>query len=314
MRAHVALRLQILLALGCVGDKKRSSACFDRDSDDPACPDADEVDPTDLFPVDCGSTVLAVLSGPYPGNCSFGDSATALPNDDCFYDVRVIDTGNCGYGRPYACAAAPVAREDWAAPLRPRLDGVDRAARTATWTAIALDEHASIASFAALILDMLANGAPAALVMEAQRALADEVRHTTLAFGLASAYAGQAIGPGALRGPAREPADRVAMAVACAYEGCVAETRAAAGLAERAQQEWDPVVAGVLRTLSQDEARHAILAWRLLRWLMQAGGEPVREAAATALRSVKRDETWTELIAPVAATIGVWEQEITEYT
>src|SRR5690606_27675408 len=40
----------------------------------------------------------------------------------------------------------------------------------------------------------------------------------------------------------------------------------------------DPAVRGVLATIERDEARHAEIAWATLRWAVDVGGAPVREA------------------------------------
>src|SRR5690606_21383764 len=112
--------------------------------------------------------------------------------------------GGIACGRPFVGEAGPVrapatARDDWrtllAAPpvepaLRPRL--------AAYWARIAGDEHASVASFARFILDLLAVGAPPELVLGAQQALADEVEHARIGYALASLYEGTGVGPGPL--------------------------------------------------------------------------------------------------------------------
>jgi hypothetical protein len=59
-------------------------------------------------------------------------------------------------------------------------------------------EHASVAAFARFVLELLSAGAPLELVEGAGDAMRDELRHTQICFGLASAYAGAPIGPGPL--------------------------------------------------------------------------------------------------------------------
>jgi hypothetical protein len=75
---------------------------------------------------------------------------------------------------------------------------VERATQAEHWTKLGQMEHASIAAFARLQLQLLALGAPPDLVQACNQALIDETAHTRLCFGLASAYAGRGIGPGPL--------------------------------------------------------------------------------------------------------------------
>ncbi|MFT5460280.1 MAG: hypothetical protein ACI9K2_006797, partial [Myxococcota bacterium] len=51
-------------------------------------------------------------------------------------------------------------------------------------------------------------------------------------------------------------------------EGCVGESLAAIECAARAAGCTVPAVREVLDTLVRDESRHAALAWRTLRWLL----------------------------------------------
>ncbi|MFO0647539.1 MAG: ferritin-like domain-containing protein [Polyangiales bacterium] len=113
-----------------------------------------------------------------------------------------------GRGRPLVRDDAPViaAREASAAWLDGRatdlagLDAATRAALARAWLDDARAEHASIAAFTRLSMQLLAAGAPPDLLAETHRAAIDEVRHAQRCFTLASAY-------GAARG-ARWPLDR----------------------------------------------------------------------------------------------------------
>jgi hypothetical protein len=153
------------------------------------------------------------------------------------------------------------------------------------WTRDALLEHASVASFGRFALELLGAGAPPSLVADAHRAALDEVQHARLCFGLASAYAGEDIGPGAFdfgRGVAVE-ADLADIAVRTFLEGCAGETFGAVLAAEALAAATDPAVRAVLAVIAEDEARHAELAWRAVAWAVEAGGAPVREALRDAL-------------------------------
>jgi hypothetical protein len=62
-------------------------------------------------------------------------------------------------------------------------------------------------------------------------------------------------------------------------EGCVGETLGAALAARALEVATDPEVVAVVRRIALDEARHAELAWRFLRWAIVVGGPAAREAA-----------------------------------
>ncbi len=303
MSIHTALRLQLLLALGC--GRETTTACMGI-SEGAECPAPEDVDPGELTPALCGAEVISVDDGPYEGECWYGPGGSEDEHPGCTYDVTVATDGaTCTYGRPCGVESEQVSRSDWVITLYPRLHGVARPARAAEWTAIALAEHASIASFSRVILELLALGAPAALVRDAQRALGDEIRHAELAFGLASAFAGRPIGPGPLPTIAPPAAGLRAFAVAAVQEGCLAETRSVLQIAARAEAEADPAVARVLTVLAADERRHAALAWRMVQWAIQQGGEPVAQAVSVALSAAPRDRVWREVIAPVARSAGM---------
>jgi hypothetical protein len=65
------------------------------------------------------------------------------------------------------------------------------------------------------------------------------------------------------------------------------ETVVAIEIREAAHAAKDPVVAGVLARIADDEVRHAELSWSALAWMLDVGGE---RAARTALRALARAE------------------------
>ena len=199
-----------------------------------------------------------------------------------------------GFGRPFMVEgerrqASIVASETWSAMDRsPDVHRVDLDVRrrvAAAWRDAAVAEHASIASFARLVLDLLAHGAPAALVREAAAAMQDEVEHARVSFALASAYGGAPTAPGplAVEG-AGASADLAELAASTVIEGCIGETIAALEAAVAAHACTDPVVRDVLRRIAQEELRHAELAWAIVRWAIDRGRMGAREAVAEAFR------------------------------
>ncbi|HEY0138095.1 MAG TPA: hypothetical protein VGB85_28610 [Nannocystis sp.] len=197
-------------------------------------------------------------------------------------------------GRPFivedvARTAAVVRRGDWGAEDRTAevLPAATRAALAEGWTQAALAEHASIASFARAVLELMSLGAPAELLRATQAALADEVEHAARSFAQASRYRGAPCGPGPLVVDAASLAragDPAAIAVAVFEEGCVGESVSAAQAALAAEECRDTEVAALLRDIAREEGQHAALAWQTLRWLVDTYGElvaaPLRRAAA----------------------------------
>jgi hypothetical protein len=157
-----------------------------------------------------------------------------------------------------------------------------RAAIADGWQRVALAEHASIASFARLTLELLAHGAPADLILDATAAQADEVRHARAAFAIAARFAGHAIAPDRLPldGGLDRSGDLAAVVRAAVLEGCVAETIAAEQVRRAAARASDPTLRHTLAAIADDEARHAELSWRLVRWALTQAPELRAQVAA----------------------------------
>ena len=70
--------------------------------------------------------------------------------------------------------------------------------------------------------------------------------------------------------------------MAAVREGCVAETLGALIAAERAREADSGFLKSALHRIANDEARHAVLAWRTVKWALERGGDEVREAVMSA--------------------------------
>jgi hypothetical protein len=150
-------------------------------------------------------------------------------------------------------------------------------------------EHASIAAFARFSLQLLALGAPPDLVEACTQALADETAHALLCFGIASAYAGRAIGPGPLDvSRSLEVTSLVDVVDLVIAEGCFGETSAALEAFEAADAATDPVIVAAYSRIAADEQRHAELAFRFLRWAFEREPRTTRACVAAALSAAQR--------------------------
>jgi hypothetical protein len=243
-----------------------------------------------MTPSICGSTVVSI-----DGEGEVGQSPGDVPPDTgvvyCCYPVTVeLPESTCVYGRPYVRegqfqVAARITDSGWAGDLEPDVDGLHPEARellATAWSAAALDEHAAVAAFARVALDLLAHGAPAHLVARTTEAATEEVHHARLGFALASAYAGRSVAPGAFPLGDQVPVtqDLAAFAAATAREGCLGETLTTLLALECLAHATDPAARAALQQITADELGHARLAWATVRWAIDAGGAPVRDAVA----------------------------------
>ncbi len=214
--------------------------------------------------------------------CSVKASASAdmLAHDDAGAEARRPGAAQA-LGTPflvdgYAGTAEVGVGSDWlASGVCPWTDGLNADACGALaehWTRAALLEHAAVAAFARLVMQLMSLGAPPDLIDEAQVAMGDKTAHAKLCFALASAYAGSNVQPRRLNINralnADSPLDILRVVV---REGCIGETLAAVEAAEGRENATDTVVKQVLSRIHDDETRHAELAWRTVKWAIGAG-------------------------------------------
>lgn len=249
---------------------------------------------------ECGSSVQvpkdALLDGfPETMSSSFIEFITKEQREKkdpeaCCYGY---ETGPCGKGRPLRdgdrlVLAPEVRRRGWgdvdvAAAAR---EVIDVPSFVTHFRRVARLEHGSVAAFATVSLELMALGAPADLVEAAHVAALDEIRHARACYSLLQALTGEPVGPGPLTLPAPKPIDREQILVATVIEGCVGETLGSL-LFEEAARRATPALATIYRTIADEEARHAELAFRIAQFII--GDDPhlaelAREAALRAPR------------------------------
>jgi hypothetical protein len=175
--------------------------------------------------------------------------------------------------------------DDNALPLSSRI--APNATLASSWLTAALAEHASVASFNAFSLQLLALGAPSSLIAGAQQAALDEVEHARLSFEMARRFGSRQFAPGKFPVAATVTADPeggMAVAKAVAEEGCVDEMASTLEAALELSREVDRDARSVRRRIIKDEAGHAGLAWHAVAWLTQTQIQPdAREAVAKAI-------------------------------
>lgn len=205
------------------------------------------------------------------------NGATAGPRFEDGFCCYTIPTGPC-CGRPFTvdgeARTAPIAvSEAWMSNHVPA-EGRAPHPEAQRWLADARMEHASVASFARFVLDLLAIGAPAHLVRSALRAQGDEIVHAVLCFDVAARGMGASFGPGPLDVASTHATSRSLAAIVhdAVVEGCVGESLAAEVARDRLANETEPLRRAALTRIAADEARHAELAWAFVRWVVEREG------------------------------------------
>jgi hypothetical protein len=214
-------------------------------------------------------------------------------------------------GRVLLAPVAPGARWTTAA-LSLSVDPAHRDAVAAQWRENGRTEHASVASFARLSLDLAALGAPASLLAAAHRDALDEVRHAELCFSLARAIDGRALSPGdfpaATEVPARSSSRRLALArlaVDSLLDGALHEGVSARVVARLARRCDEPAVRAVLREIAADEGRHAAHGWDVVMWCLDEGGPLIAQSLLGAVEAIPPA---VRSPRPEEAASGAWER------
>ena len=208
----------------------------------------------------------------------------------------------CGGGRAYRDddgeprVAAAIERSDW---LLEGASSRGEARHRDHWAREAAFEHASIASFAQLTLDLLAVGAPPHLIEATQRAALDEIKHARIAYSLASDD--RRIGPGRLEVLPRPPATLQSIVRDAIVDGCIGEVAAAIDLRKQALATPDAKLRALLEEMADDEERHAELAYATVAWAVAVEprlAEVVREELATARASGRHTRVVEQIAEP----------------
>jgi hypothetical protein len=212
----------------------------------------------------------------------------------CCYGATINEEQNCIIGRPYfeqgVELRAPLCSADDSRCADAVL--VPHAERAAAWASAGAAEHASVAAFTRLALEWLRLGAPTELLRSVQQAALDEITHAEACWRQAARFGGGQLTAGAFPFPAQITleSDLSALAAAAVREGCLAETLGAHLAAVAAEHAPERDVREALQQIAVDEARHAVLSFRIVAWALRVGGSSVRAATAAAF-----ELPWPEL-------------------
>jgi hypothetical protein len=160
-----------------------------------------------------------------------------------------------------------------------------RAKLAARWRENGRTEHASVAAFTRLTLDLIALGAPAGLIEAANHDSLDEIRNADFCFSLARALDDRRESPGPFPGaqhagglPASRPLALAQLAVSSLVDGALHDGLSARVIARLAKRCEEPTVRDVLLELAADEGRHSAHGWDVVEWCLAEGGAPVAHA------------------------------------
>jgi hypothetical protein len=279
------LLLSILAALTACDGATEEKVCMSVPAEQATCPAPDDVDTGKLFlPNKCGDFEFSDVRGPVTRETYQGQVPEPVPV--CCYHADVVDhtSGDCVIGRPYFEGGV-----DLCAPLRSETPQAlaPQAARAAAWAHAGAGEHASVAAFARLTLQLLALGAPTDLLRGAQQAALDEVGHAEQCWALAERFGAARLSPGPFPfpGDVAVGVSLAELASAAVREGCLAETLGAHVAQVAAELAPEPEVRAALQRIAAEEATHAVLSFRIVAWALKVGGPAVTAAVQAAFNA-----------------------------
>jgi hypothetical protein len=283
----------ILAALSGCSDSYDGEACMDVPATQTTCPARSEVDKSDLYvPANslCGHNEIVEVTGDGKReDLPRGVVPDGFPSDpipSCCYPAEIIHhDGPCATpGRPYFDAG-----EALLAPLRVSAESAGAGPPSqvaAAWARAGAAEHASVAAFSRLALELMALGAPNDLLRAVHQAALDEVGHADLCWAAAKRAGHSDVC--AAEFPIRElklASSLAALAGAAVREGCLAETLGAQVMIAVAALAPHPETKAVLGTIAREEASHAVLSFRIVAWALRVGGAEVKAAVRAALEA-----------------------------
>jgi hypothetical protein len=282
MRPNPVL-LTILAAIACDTETFQATGCLNTETELDQCPAAAQVAPGNLYLLGlCGDDLqISSVDGDGTPTDIHGQDGSAVPG--CCYPVTVVDTdtdSECVVGRPYRDGPYRDGGQRCAPVDAKRVDHPQAIA----WLRAGALEHASVAAFARLSLQLMACGAPNSLLAEVHQAAREETEHAETCWNMAKRLGAHAIEIGRFPfdGAVVVEGDLAKLASETVREGCLAETLGAHLVRAAADATHDPQIKSVLEKIAREEARHAALSFRIVAWALKAGGARVRKAVLAA--------------------------------
>lgn len=196
--------------------------------------------------------------------------------------------------------------------IEPEIPADLRSALAQAWRENGQTEHASVAAFARLTLDLMALGAPPDLIAASNQDALDEIRHAEMCFSLARGIDGAEKSPAPFPEAARartlssfRKLALAELAVDSLIDGALHEGVSARVAAMLARKCESPQIKAVLKQIAADEGRHAAHGWDVVEWCLAVGGASTARALLGAARALP-----IEMRAPLHANAedGSWEK------
>jgi len=277
------LLLAIAAALGGCSESYHDTGCMKVAADATSCTPGKDVEPSQLFlHMQCGDKEIVDVDS--DGQLETLQGQSGDPFLACCYTVEVVNNDpseSCVVGRPYF-EGDRVLRAPLCSPASDSL--VASSPRAAAWAASGADEHASVAAFSRLALELMAHGAPTSLLRDVHQAALDEIGHAEICWSMARRFGGTVAGAGPFpfTAPVAVDATLAVVAASAVREGCLAETLGAHLALVAAELAVEPEVKAALSALAAEEARHAVLSFRIVAWALRTGGDEVETSVRTA--------------------------------
>lgn len=274
-----ALLVSILGALTACDGTHSGRACLSVPAEQTTCPPASSLDPEDLFSGSAQYCNEEVVSIKGEGQ---REKAGQAQVEACCYAAEITDgDSTCAVGRPYW--EGGMQRQ---APLVSSVvvSAASSPERAAAWALAGSGEHASVAAFARLSLELMALGAPSSLLRDVHQAALEEVKHAEQCWELARLFGGAEVRPGPFpfHTSPNTNIGLAELAAAAVREGCLAETLGAHVLSVAAEHAPEPTVRAALLGMAEEEARHAVLSFRIVAWALRSGDANVKASVHAA--------------------------------
>jgi len=225
-------------------------------------------------------------------DCNMGRCVNAQISGECSCNGDEI--GIIMIGRPYTGTQGDYITSDavygdssWATEkISVDTSGLNReemAVLASEWTASALGEHASVASFSRFSIELMATQAPPNLLKLASQAAMDEIRHAQVSFSIASVFQGMPVGPGPFPAHDTSVTNDLASVISRVLKEAVIGESIAAVVASRKAELAEGSIKEALSTIAREEATHADLAMATLQWALSVDPEGIRELIRNAL-------------------------------
>ncbi len=259
------------------------------------CPPGKDIRPEQLHvSAYCGEN-MEVVDIDSDGEFVTYESGSQIQVAECCYTVEVVETKGkpCAIeGRPYYEGGRVVS-----AAVRSSVSHAPVSRRALAWEHAGAAEHASVAAFARLSLQLMAHGAPLGLLRDVHRAAVEEVGHAERCWALARHFGACSVGAGPFpfAAPVSVDVTLPALAADAVREGCLAETLGAHLATVAAELAPEPEVRAELSAIAAEESEHAVLSFRIVAWALAVGGTEVLTAVRAAFAAPWPNVDVTEL-------------------